>query len=78
MTFPSDLYPGTEKQRTYTVTNDFLRSVYSTYLKLSRMGNPYKLPAPIIDKIPYKLPETNYNQAEMTHIINNNTDMFII
>lgn len=79
LTFPADLYPGTVKERTYTVTNDFLRSVYSTYLKLSRLPNPYKLPAPrTIAKKPYVLTNTDYNQAEMTKIINNNTDMFII
>ena len=76
--FPSDLYRGTKEERTFTVTNDFLKSVYSQYLKFSRMGNPYKLPAPVIDKIPYNVPITNLNQTELTEIINNNTDMFII
>ena len=78
LVFPKDLYRGTKKERTFTVTNDFLRSVYSQYLRNSRLGNPYKLPAPVIDKIPYNVPETNLNQAELTHIINNNTDMLII
>ncbi len=78
LTFPKDLYPGTKKERTFTVTNDFLRSVYSTYLKNSRMGNPYKLPAPYTMHKNYVLPQTNYTQAEMTEIINNNTDMLII
>jgi hypothetical protein len=78
LVFPKDLYPGTKQERTFTVTNDFLKSVYSQYLKNSRMGNPYRLPAPIIDKIPYNVPETNLTQAQLTEIINNNTDMFII
>ena len=78
LTFPKDLYPGTWKERTFTVTNDFLRSVYSTYLKNSRMGNPYKLPAPYTMHKPYNLPVTNYTQAQLTEIINNNTDMLII
>jgi hypothetical protein len=78
LVFPKDLYPGTKKDRTFVVTNDFLRSVYSQYLKQGRYTNPYKLPAPVIDKIPYNLPTTNLNQTELTEIINNNTDMFII
>jgi hypothetical protein len=78
LVFPKDLYPGSKKDRTFTVTNDFLKSVYSQYLKLGRYVNPYKLPAPIIDNIPYNLPTTNLNQTELTEIINNNTDMFII
>lgn len=79
MTFPKDLYPGTVKERTFTVTNDFLRSVYSTYLKLSRLPNPYKLPAPVtLAKKPYVLKNTDYTQSQLTEIINNNTDMFII
>jgi hypothetical protein len=76
--FPKDLYPGSKEARTFTVTNDFLRSVYSQYLKRSRLGNPYKLPAPIIDNIPYTVPETNLTQTELTEIINNDTDMLII
>ena len=78
LTFPADLYPGSLKERTFTVTNDFLKSVYSQYLKQGRYVNPYRLPAPIIDNIPYNLPTTNLNQTELTKIINNNTDMFII
>lgn len=92
LVFPADLYPGTKKERTYTVTNDFLRSVYSTYLKNSRIFNPYKLPAPIINNIPYNplknyypkkdlqknLTNENLDQTQLTEIINNDTDMFII
>jgi len=74
LVFPKDLYSGNKQQRTFTVTNDFLKSVYSQYLKNSRFNNPYKLPAPIIDNIPYVLPETNLNETELTSIINNNTD----
>jgi hypothetical protein len=78
LTFPKDLYPGTKAERTFTVTNDFLKSVYSEYLKKSRLGNPYKLPPPIIDNITYSVPTTNLNQTELTKIINNDTDMLII
>jgi hypothetical protein len=42
------------------------------------MPNPYKLPAPVIQKITYTVPTTNLNQGELTEIINNDTDMFII
>jgi len=90
--FPADLYPGTKKERTFTVTNDFLRSVYSQYLKNSRIFNPYKLPAPVINKIAYNplkavypkqnlqqdLTSEDLTQTELTEIINNDTDMFII
>ncbi len=78
LVFPADLYPGTKQERTFTVTNDFLKSVYSQYLRYSRMPNPYKLPAPVIDNIPYVVPTTNLTQAELTKIINGDTDMFII
>ena len=76
--FPADLYSGTKAERTFTVTNDFLKSVYSQYLRFSRVGNPYKLPAPVVDNIPYSVPTTNLTQNELTEIINNNTDSFII
>ena len=78
LVFPADLYPGTKAERTFTVTNDFLKSVYSQYLRFSRVGNPYKLPAPIVDNIPYTVPTTNLTQDQLTEIINNNTDSFII
>jgi hypothetical protein len=78
LVFPKDLYSGTVKERTYTVTNDFLKSVYSQYLKWSRLGNPYKLPAPYTMNKKYELPQTNLTQTQLTEIINNNTDMFII
>jgi hypothetical protein len=78
LVFPSDLYRGTKAERTFTVTNDFLKSVYSQYLRLSRGVNPYRLPAPVIDNIPYNVPITNLTQNELTEIINNKTDSFII
>lgn len=78
LVFPADLYSGTKAERTFTVTNDFLKSVYSQYLRFSRVGNPYKLPAPVVDNIPYSVPTTNLTQNELTEIINNNTDSFII
>lgn len=74
LVFPSDLYTGTVKDRTFVVTNDFLKSVYSQYLRYSRMPYTYKLPAPVIDNISYNLPVTNLTEGELTQIINNNTD----
>jgi hypothetical protein len=94
LTFPSDLYPGTWKERTFTVTNDFLKSVYSQYLRNSRIGNPYTLPEPItLATKPYNplkssfprskdlqpnLTNENLTQNQLTEIINKDTDMFII
>ena len=78
LVFPKDLYQGTKAERTFTVTNDFLKSVYSDYLRHSRLGNNYKLPAPVIDNIAYNVPITNLTQPELTEIINNGTDMLII
>ena len=86
---PEDIQGGT-----YTVTNDFLKSVYSQYLRNSRIGNPYILPEPItLAKVPYNplksvYPQTknlqpnltneDLTQKELTEIINKDTDMFII
>ena len=82
LVFPSDLYSGTKQERTFVVTNDFLKSIYSQYLKFSRLGSPYKLPAPLTQNIPYTLPfkiiknvpaeleATNLTQTELTAIIN--------
>jgi hypothetical protein len=79
LVFPADLYPGTVSQRTFTVTNDFLKSVYSQYLKFGRYKNPYKLPAPVVRNIPYTLPPyPELNEGQLTEIINNNTDSFTI
>lgn len=78
MVFPAELYPGSKKDRTYVVTNDFLKSVYSQYLQLGRYNNPYKIPAPIIDNIPYDLKNTDLTQTELTKIINDDTNSFII
>jgi len=94
LTFPSDLYPGTWKERTFTVTNDFLKSVYSQYLRNSRIGNPYTLPEPItLATKPYNplkssfprskdlqpnLTNEKLTQNQLTEIINKDTDMFII
>ena len=93
LVFPSDLYGGSKRERTFTVTGEFLKSVYSQYLRNSRIANPYKLPSPRtlhteynIFKVP--IPDKNLlqpdltsedlNQTELTKIINNDSDSFII
>ena len=71
-----------------------MKSVYSQYLRNSRIGNPYILPEPItLAKVPYNplkssypqtknlqpnLTEEDLTQKELTKIINKDTDMFII
>jgi hypothetical protein len=93
LTFPADLYAGSWKERTYSVTGEFLKSVYSQYLRNSRISNPYKLPSPRtlhvtynIFKVPIpnqanlqpNLTDENLTQNELTEIINDNSDSFII
>lgn len=74
LTFPADLYPGTWKQRTYTVTGDFLRAVYSQYLRWSRLPNPFRLPAPVVQSIPYVIPSSDMTQTQLNHYMNNDSD----
>jgi hypothetical protein len=78
--FPSDLYTGTKRERTFVVTNDFLKMVYSSYLRNGRYNNPYKLPAPvsIVNHQTYVLPTTNLSEAELNKMMNNNSDSFTI
>ncbi len=78
LTFPADLYPGNQKQRTFTVTNDFLKAVYSEYLRKSRWPSPFRLPAPIVQSIPYVIPTSNMTETELNKYMNNNTDSFNI
>ena len=78
LTFPADLYPGTLKERTFTVTNDFLKAVYSQYLRYSRMPNSLKLPAPKIQNIPYVIPTSNMTETELNKYMNGDTMSFNI
>ena len=93
LVFPADLYSGTKRERTYVVTNDFLKSVYSQYLRNSRIGNPYRLPAPTVTQIAYNPLKTNFpesdnlqpdltdedlTEAELNKIMNENSDSFNI
>ena len=78
LTFPADLYPGSLKERTFTVTNDFLKAVYSQYLRYSRLPNSLKLPAPIIQNIPYVIPTSNMTETELNKYMNGDTMSFNI
>ena len=69
LVFPSDLYAGTKDERTFTVTGDFLRSVYSDYLRASRMKSPFKLPAPINLDPTYEIPTTSFTERQLNKII---------
>ena len=80
LVFPSDLYPGSARERTFMVTNDFLKMVYSSYLRNGRYKNPYKLPAPvtIANHQAYVLPTTDFSEASLNKQMNGNTDSFTI
>ena len=67
--FPKDLYGGTKDERTFTVTGDFLRSVYTDYLRASRFKSPFKLPAPINLEPTYTIPVTSYTEWQLNKII---------
>ena len=69
LVFPSDFYSGNKDQRTFTVTGDFLRSVYSDYLRASRLPSPFKLQAPVTVNPTYNIPTTNYSQLNINKIM---------
>ena len=77
-TLPADLYKGSKDNRTFTVTGDFLRSIYSTFLRNQRIGSSLKLPAPVNLDAVYDLPKTNFTQKELTKQQNNNSNSFTI
>ncbi len=45
--FPSDLYPGTDAERTFTITSDYLRNIYRNFLANSNYIPYQTLPSPI-------------------------------
>ena len=77
---PADFYPGTKEERTFVLTGEFLKAVYSEYLRLSRLGNPYnfQIPAPRSVNPNYVLPIFNLNKAQLVKYINGNSDSFPI
>lgn len=78
LVLPSDLYKGTHKERTYVLTGDFLRSVYSTFLRNQRLGSTLKLPAPLNLDNDYNLEKTTFTQKELNQQMNNNSNSFTI
>ena len=78
LVLPSDLYSGTHAERSYTVTGDYLRSIYSTFLRSQRLGSSLKLPAPLNLDNTYNLQEEDYTKQQLIHQMNNNTNSFII
>lgn len=45
--FPEDLYNGTEEERTFTITSDYLRNIYRNYLANNQYIQYQQLPAPL-------------------------------
>lgn len=78
LTLPSDLYLGSHAERTFTVTGDFLREIYSTFLRNQRIGSSLKLPAPLNIDNNYDIETTDYTKEELIKQMNNNTNRFII
>jgi hypothetical protein len=80
LVFPADLYPGNVEDRTFVVTNDFLKAVYSQYLRTSRLNINYKIPAPIAISTHqnYVLPTTNLSEKDLNKYMNDNSDSFNI
>lgn len=46
--FPSSLYPGTQQERTFIVTTDFLRTIYRNFLANNKYIPYQQLPSPLI------------------------------
>ncbi len=80
LTLPSDLYKGTHQERTYTVTGDYLRFVYSTFLRHQRLKSTLKLPAPLNLDNTYNMDDdfNNLTRDEMIKGMNNDSKSFPI
>jgi len=78
LVFPSDFYAGDKNARTFTVTGDFLRMVYSDYLRASRLPNKLKIPAPRNLDATYEIPTTSYTETELNKMMNDNSNSFNI
>jgi len=80
LTLPSDLYQGSKEDRTFTVTGDYLRFIYSTFLRNQRITSTLRLPAPLNLDPTYDM-NSDFNdltQQEMIHKMNNNSKSFPI
>lgn len=80
LTLPSDLYKGTHAERTFTVTGDYLRSVYSTFLRNQVLRSTLKLPAPLNLDNTYDMDNdfSDLTKKEMISGMNNNSKSFPI
>ena len=80
LTLPSDLYSGTHVERTYTVTGDYLRMVYSKFLRNQRIKSTLRLPAPLNLDNTYDINNDfpDLSQKEMINQMNNNSKSFPI
>ncbi len=47
LVFPADLYPGTQEERTFIITTEYLRDIYRAFLYNPRVIPYQPLPAPI-------------------------------
>ena len=47
LVFPSDFYEGTEAERTFTITTEYMRTIYRNFLANPRFIPYQALPAPI-------------------------------
>jgi hypothetical protein len=52
LVFPSDFYEGTETERTFTITTEYLRNIYRNFLANPRYIPYQSLPAPICTVAP--------------------------
>jgi hypothetical protein len=46
--FPADLYSGSEQERTFTITSDYLRTIYRNFLANPNYIPYQQLPAPLV------------------------------
>jgi hypothetical protein len=59
LVFPSDFYEGTEQERTFVITSDYLRTIYRNFLYNPRYIPYTALPAPICTVAPAACAEWN-------------------
>lgn len=77
---PADLYPAFQDgSYKVLVTGQFLKAVYSQYLRESKLPNPgYMLPCPRDINPNYIIPIYNWNRTQLTKYINGNSDSYPI
>lgn len=59
LVFPSDFYEGSEQERTFTITTEYLRNIYRNFLANPRYIPYQALPAPICTVAPAACAEWN-------------------